>query len=279
MTKQSFHIAVVVALLSGCMPSPDSQGNVPGFAMIPPSIDLSAGSEVSLATLLEDFGDGKNILAAEQKYESRTIRTSGVLTDVGKNIKHKPYLIVSLSAERGDIDLQCFLADSAAAAASSLSLGDAVIVQGRVQASGLGNVLMGDCVFMKSKRPTTEVAQAAVSVSELAPSMQAEPQQAAEEEGNSNPECTTRYRWATAEDYSPDEVARFQSECPGYDLPVAWQEAGAVEPEAVSVSGEVTACVDEKAAAYRAEIGEDAMVRADMLAEWEAECSAGRHTN
>lgn len=44
---------------------------------------------------------------------------------------------------------------------------------------------------------------------------------------------------------------------------------------ASSAMANVDACVEDKINAYRAEVGQEAVVRYDMLEEWEGECNGG----
>jgi len=130
-------------------------------------------------------------------------------------------------------------------------------------------------IFVKANAPATAVAADGQVDAAQQGAVEEEPMEESDEDIRAR-QCTVTYRGATAESYSPEAVAEYQAECPGYDLPIAWQEAANVEADAGSEATDVDACVEGKIQAYRAEMGEDAMVRQDMLDEWEAECVAAQ---
>jgi len=105
-----------------------------------------AANEVSLDSLLSDYK--ANEVAADQKYKGQTIRTSGVLKEVKKDIADNPFVLVGTNTDPLVIpELQCSLSRSAVQEAARLTRGAPVTVQGSVRGLLL-NVQLADCTFV-----------------------------------------------------------------------------------------------------------------------------------
>lgn len=118
--------------------SPQSPTTFGGEALPQPAI----AKAVSLPQLLSEYHD--NELRADGAFKGKLIETTGVVTDVKKDIMGSPYVVVGTGKPFEMPALQCMLAKDQAGAASQLQKGQKVTVRGTV--SGLMvNVLAQDC--------------------------------------------------------------------------------------------------------------------------------------
>ncbi len=99
---------------------------------------------VEIKVLLSEYKG--NELRADGTFKGKVIRTSGIVRDVKKDITGDPYVVLGTGGMLEIPSVQCFLADDQASAASSLSAGERVTIEGRVDGL-LMNVLVKDCVI------------------------------------------------------------------------------------------------------------------------------------
>ncbi len=113
-----------------------------------PTREPSAESalNVDLASLLAEYKD--NEVRADGRFKGNSIQTSGVVGDVAKDFLGKVYVTIGTGAPFEIPTLQCFLAGTQIARASSLSKGDRIVIQGIVHGKMM-NVLAEDCVIVK----------------------------------------------------------------------------------------------------------------------------------
>lgn len=99
---------------------------------------------VEIKALLKEYAG--NEVRADAAYKGTKIRTAGVVGQIKKDIAGDPYITLGTGKALEIPSLQCFLADDQASAASSLSAGERVTIEGRVDGL-LMNVLVKDCVI------------------------------------------------------------------------------------------------------------------------------------
>lgn len=90
----------------------------------------------------------KNEVAADQKYKGKTIRLTGQVDDVGKDIMDNIYITFIMPSEWEIRNVQCFFDDKHASELADLEKGDEVVVQGRVDGLMM-NVILKDCWIVK----------------------------------------------------------------------------------------------------------------------------------
>lgn len=179
--------------------------------------------EVSLSTILADYASG-NELAADQKYKGQVIRTRGILKEVRTNLFGNPSAIVGLQLEfslQNFIDLNCTLADAAVAEAASLKPGIEVVVQGQIRGRSSG-VMAKDCIFLNLQTGDSSEMSELPEVVESADASESD-------ESAKEAICASMYRNLTPSDMTPIAIAEFKQDCPGFDLPIQWQEAASAE--------------------------------------------------
>lgn len=81
-----------------------------------------------------------NEVAANLKYETRTLYINGIITAIGSGFTNDPYIVL-------EDDVQCVFPASAAGQIAILSKGQKVDVQGRCSGKILINVMLSDCVL------------------------------------------------------------------------------------------------------------------------------------
>lgn len=83
-----------------------------------------------------------NEIAADQRYKGQTVRVTGKVSDIGKDITGTPYVV--LSRGRSEINaVQCMFPRSAESAIASLQKGQSVGITATVSGK-LGNVILRD---------------------------------------------------------------------------------------------------------------------------------------
>ncbi len=100
---------------------------------------------VQIAMLLSEYKG--NEVRADAKFKDKTIRTTGVVDDIKKDITDSIYMTIGTGQMFEIPQIQCFFDDSLASKAAGYNKGQRVTVQGRVQGLMM-NVLVRDCTFV-----------------------------------------------------------------------------------------------------------------------------------
>lgn len=98
----------------------------------------------NLRALLQSYD--ANEVAADARYKGRSIRVSGIVGDIKKDILNRPYVTLGTGAEFEIPKVQCFLAAAAVSQAASLRPGQMVALEGKVDGLMM-NVLLSDCTI------------------------------------------------------------------------------------------------------------------------------------
>lgn len=111
-------------------------------AKSPTSRAPAAVEEVPIGKLLSEYKE--NEVRADSEFKGKIVRVTGKVTAIKKDITDNMFVTLGTGREFEIPEVQCTLKDSNASAASNLSKGQTVTVQGEV--SGLMmNVLLDDC--------------------------------------------------------------------------------------------------------------------------------------
>lgn len=98
--------------------------------------------EVSASRLLNEYDS--NAIAAGEKYEDKPLKITGIISDIGTDIRDEAY--VKLADTVGAFNgVQCFFNRDTASTVSSLSKGSTVTLQGIATREVIGNVIVEDC--------------------------------------------------------------------------------------------------------------------------------------
>lgn len=109
-----------------------------------PEAPAAPAASVEIGTLLSEYKD--NEVRADAAYKGKTIKVTGAVDDIKKDILDNPYITVGTGKQFEIPQVQCSLAKSSVGAAMQLSKGAKVTVVGKV--SGLMmNVQISDCVI------------------------------------------------------------------------------------------------------------------------------------
>lgn len=106
-----------------------------------PTADDNA-AEVAIGTLLSEYKD--NEVRADQKFKGQLISTTGTVGEVKKDVLDHIYVTVGTGALFEIPTVQCFPVDGQESNAATLSKGDTVKIQGRVEGLMM-NVLIKEC--------------------------------------------------------------------------------------------------------------------------------------
>lgn len=90
-----------------------------------------------------------NEVAADAKYNGKTVRVRGVVQEVGVDVLNQPY--VSLGGRGGLESVQCTFPESAKASLMHLSKGRVATVQGVITGKTIGIVSLDHAVLVTSK--------------------------------------------------------------------------------------------------------------------------------
>lgn len=82
--------------------------------------------EVSAMDLVLEYG--RNEIAADSKFRDKTIKVTGIVEDVGKDLLDTPYIILSGTGLRA---VQCFFADRDSEPLTRIQRGQWAAVQGK----------------------------------------------------------------------------------------------------------------------------------------------------
>jgi len=98
--------------------------------------------EVSASVLLDEYDS--NAIAAGEKYEDKTLQITGIISDIGTDIRDEAY--VKLADTVGAFNgVQCFFNRGNASTISTLNKGETITLQGLVSRELIGNVIVEDC--------------------------------------------------------------------------------------------------------------------------------------
>jgi hypothetical protein len=108
-----------------------------------PAPDSSSGPPVSVssATLINEYED--NEVSADDRYKGKTLRVSGTVDNIAKDIMDSMYVTLKGDKEYGITSVQCYFADDQKSALSRLKKGQQVTIVGRCDGK-FGNVLLKD---------------------------------------------------------------------------------------------------------------------------------------
>ena len=113
-------------------------GSAPGSSPAPSEQAIA----VDAATLMADYKG--NEVRGDAKWKGKTVRVTGIIGDIKKDILDKPFVTLGTGAAFEIPEVQCSLARGQEGKAASLDKGTRATFQGRV--SGLMmNVLLDDC--------------------------------------------------------------------------------------------------------------------------------------
>ncbi len=104
--------------------------------------------EAIKVTALKLASDYKaNQVAADSKYEGKTVEVTGTITSIGKDILDTPYVTLN----GGDIitSVQCMFDKSDQAELATLSKDTRITLQGKVRGGLIMNVLLDNCSIVK----------------------------------------------------------------------------------------------------------------------------------
>lgn len=136
-----FVIGAVANAIDPIEPRPDSNSLSESTVIVeePKSIEVI---EVSASTLLNEYDS--NAIAAGEKYEDKPLKITGIISDIGTDIRDEAY--VKLADTVGAFNgVQCFFSQDNASSASGLSKGETVTLTGTVTREVIGNVIVEDC--------------------------------------------------------------------------------------------------------------------------------------
>lgn len=121
-----------------------ADGAKAGVGVSGPTEAAAAASAVSveLGTLLSEYKD--NEVRADAAYKGKTIKVTGLVDDIKKDILDNPYITVGTGKQFEIPQVQCALAKSSVSAAMQLSKGAKVTVAGKVGGLMM-NVQIHDC--------------------------------------------------------------------------------------------------------------------------------------
>ncbi|WP_394836347.1 OB-fold putative lipoprotein [Pendulispora rubella] len=123
-------------------PEPNAGAGRGAVAAATPTSPPAAATSVEIATLLGDYKG--NEVRADGLYKGKSIRTTGKVVDIKKDVLGSMYVTVGTGKAFEIPKVQCMLNAENLAKASSLNQGQTVTVEGNV--SGLMmNVLIRDC--------------------------------------------------------------------------------------------------------------------------------------
>ena len=102
--------------------------------------------KISAVQLSKEYDANK--VAADQKYEDKTLEVPGIIDDIGKDILGKPYIILK---GKGDLlfGIQCMFNPEDENKLANLSKGQAITVKCLMLGELIGNVILKDCVINK----------------------------------------------------------------------------------------------------------------------------------
>ena len=107
---------------------------------IPPAPAIS----VTAQRLVEDYK--ANEVAADQKYNDRTLEVTGIVGDIKKDILGKIYVVLGSGKQYEVRQVQCFFSDDWADRAARLKKGQRITISGRCTGLMM-NVLLDGCVI------------------------------------------------------------------------------------------------------------------------------------
>jgi len=107
-------------------------------------IDPDTGEKESVIStspeeLLSMYED--NEIGADNKFKGNLVRMSGRIDNIGKDILDQPYL--TIEAGTGFSSVQCFLRSDQTGTAGSLSSGQSVTIEGRVEGKMMNVIIKG----------------------------------------------------------------------------------------------------------------------------------------
>lgn len=114
-----------------------------------PAETAVAIQNVQAATLLKTYENNK--LKAEQTYQGRRLRVSGIVSAIGSDILDQPYITLGTGASFEVTQLQCFFSKQQASQLARLDKGQSLQVEGTVDGYVM-NVLLKDCRLAGGKR-------------------------------------------------------------------------------------------------------------------------------
>ena len=98
--------------------------------------------KVSAVRLSEEYDANK--VAADSKYKGKILEISGIIKDIGKDILDTPY--VSLQGRQLSLfGVQCMFARADESKLATLSKGQSIVLQGRVEGELIGNIVVRGC--------------------------------------------------------------------------------------------------------------------------------------
>jgi hypothetical protein len=101
--------------------------------------------EVTAVELSQAYDDNK--VAADAKYEDKTLQISGVIDDIGKDILDAPYVTLK-GRETSFFGVQCMFSRNDEALLANLSKGQQLTLQGKLSGELIGNVLVRGCTII-----------------------------------------------------------------------------------------------------------------------------------
>lgn len=157
-------LLLAAATLAGCReaPPPDlafaataATAAAPRPTPVPEPYE--APIDVPIGELLTEYK--ANEIRADGRWKGKILRTSGVVGQVGKDMRGAPFITIGTGARFEVPSLQCFLADAADPEALALSVGAKAVTEGRVEHL-LGNVVARGCVVNPSARLCAKLKEA-----------------------------------------------------------------------------------------------------------------------